>query len=117
MATATREINWTVVLAIGAAAAAVYLLSKTAKLAQSAANAVSSGAANAYLALTLEPPVEVTGSVDDQAGNVLGPISSFNSSHDSAGNTYLAIGGYWYQLGPRDSSGNFTAIATGQAVG
>lgn len=115
-AMARGGINWTLVLGIGAAAGVLYLLHKASSVGKTAVDALSTGIANAYLALTLGPPIAVTGSIDDQAGNVLGPVSSFGSSHDSQGNTYLAINGYWYQMGPRDASGNFTAIPTGQAV-
>jgi hypothetical protein len=113
---AAQGINWTLVLGIAGAAAAVYLLSKASKVAGAAVDTVSTAIANDYIALTQGPPMQAAGSVDDQAGNVLGPIANFNSSHDAQGNTYLAINGYWYQLGPRDASGNFTAIPTGQAV-
>ncbi len=116
MAARAQSINWNFILAAAAAAGAVYLLGKGSKLAKDATNALSSGIATVYETLTLGPAIQATGSIDDQAGNLLGPISSFPASHDSQGNTYLAISGRWYQLGPRDTSGNFTAIPTDQVV-
>ena len=109
-------INWELVLIGIGAVAALYLLHKASGVAAAATNAVSSAIASGIEALTIGPPIQAAGSVDDAAGNALGPISSFNASHDSQGNTYLAIGGEWYMMGPRDASGNFTAIPTGQAV-
>jgi hypothetical protein len=114
--TRAEGINWNVILAVAAGAGALYLLSKLSSAGQVATNAVSSAAADVYNALTLGPPMQVTGSVDDLQGNLLGPIASFPSSHDNQGNTYLAINGAWYQLGPRDASGNFTAIPTGASA-
>jgi hypothetical protein len=75
-----------------------------------AVNSISSGIASAYEALTFGPPIQAAGDVDDLNGNLLGPISSFPAA-SSGGNTYLQINGATYQLGARDSKGNFTAIA------
>lgn len=116
MAARARGTNWELLAIAGAAAAAIYLLWKATGVAKDANNAVSSAIASGVELLTLGPPIAVTGSVDDAAGNVLGPIASFNAAHDSRGNTYLAINGSWYMLGARDARGNFTAIPTGQAV-
>ena len=111
-----RGPNWTLV-ALGAGAIGVlYLLKKTSGVASAATNALASGIASVYEALTFGAPMSVTGSIDDQSGITLGPISSFPAATDSAGNTYLSISGMIYQLGPRDSAGNFTAIPTGQAA-
>lgn len=113
---ARRGINWELVLMVGAAAGVLYLLKKGSQIGAGAIDAVSSGIANAYLALTLAPTIEAAGNLDDQAGHVLGPISGFQAATDQQGNTYLAVNGFWYQMGPRDARGNFTAIPTGQAV-
>lgn len=113
---ARRGVNWNLVLGLGAAVGALYLVKKAYSTATAATDVASSAIAHVIEALTIGPPVQVEGSVDDEAGNLLGPISSFNSAHDSQGNTYLAIGGTWYQLGARDAAGNFTAIPTDQAV-
>ncbi len=101
---------------VGAGVGAIYLLRKAGKIGTQALDEVTSAIASGVEALTLGPPIQAAGSVDDQAGNLLGPIASFPASHDSQGNTYLAIAGSWYQLGPRDANGNFTAVPTGQAV-
>lgn len=113
---ATGGIHWDLVLGLGAAVGIIYVLANLKNAASVATNAVSSAIASGVELLTLGPAIQVTGSIDDQAGNLLGPIASFNSSHDSQGNTYLAINGEWYMMGPRDAAGNFTAIPTGQAV-
>jgi hypothetical protein len=116
-------INWDLIALLGIGIAAVYLISKASSVAEAAAGVVSAAAepvssaiASGIELLTIGPSLQVTGSVDDQSGNDLGPISSFPASHDSQGNTYLAINGQWFMLGARDASGNFTAIPTGQAV-
>lgn len=110
------KVNWNLVLGVGVAAGVLYLLSKGSKTLSTATNAVSSAIASGIELLTIGPPIAAAGSLDDQAGNLLGPISSFPASTDSAGNTYMAVNGAWYMLGPRDAQGNFTAIPTGQAV-
>jgi hypothetical protein len=76
-------------------------------------NALESGIAGAYEALTFGPPITVTGTLAAQSGQVLGPIASFPAATDSSGNTYLNVQGAVYQLGPRNAQGNFTAIPTG----
>lgn len=80
-------------------------------------NAAASAIAMVYEALTFGPPVTVVGTVSDLQGNVLGDVGSFPAAHDSQGNTYLQINGAMYQLGPRDSAGNFTAIPAKYADG
>ena len=101
-------------MGIGVGAVAVIYFLK--KVGGGAVNTIASGIASVYEALTFGPPIAVTGSIDDQSGNLLGPISSFPAATDSQGNTYLSISGMVYQLGPRDAAGNFTAIPTGRAA-
>ena len=105
------------VLLIGAGAvAAYYLFNKVGAAVGVATNAISSATAATIEALTFGPPILVTGSVANQAGQVIGPIANFPASHDAAGNTYLKINGYVYQLGPRLTPGGpFTAIPTAGA--
>lgn len=81
-----------------------------------ATNAISSGIASAYEALTFGPPVNATGTLASQSGQVLGPISSFPATTQN-GNTYLNVNGTTYQLGPRNSAGNFTAIPVASPTG
>lgn len=81
-----------------------------------ALNATSSAIASAYENLTFGPPIEATGTVADENGNVLGPISSFPAMTLN-GITYLQIGGQTYELGPRNAQGNFTAIPPGGSTG
>lgn len=118
MATRTAGgINWELVLMAGAAVGAIYLLRKSFRVGKGAIDAISSGIATAYLDLTMAPNIQAAGVLDDQSGNVLGPIASFPAATDRQGNTYLAVNGFWFQMGPRDAAGNFTAIPTGQATG
>lgn len=102
------SIETLLILGIGGVAA-YYLLSKLSTVGSQATGAVSSGIAKIIENLTFGAPIQATGGLDDQAGNYLGPISSFPAA-TYGGNTYLQVNGATYQLGPRDSSGNFTAI-------
>lgn len=98
-------------LLLGAGAvAAWYLLSKTTQMVGAATGAVSSALASTVEALTFSAPIQVTGYVDSTQGQTLGPIASFPAAHDAQGNTYLLIDGAYYELGPRDAAGNFTAL-------
>lgn len=81
-----------------------------------ATNAVSSGIADLYDTLTFGAPVNATGTLASQSGQVLGPISSFPATTEG-GVTYLQVNGAPYQLGPRNASGNFTAIPVGNPAG
>lgn len=110
-----RRPNWGMWLTLGAVAGGVYwLMTKGAAVASQATNAVASGIANVYESLTFSAPMQAVGNVDDQAGNLLGPLSSFPFAMGSDGNGYLTINGMIYQMGPRDANGNFVAIPTGQ---
>lgn len=102
-------------LILGAGAFAAWYFFKNAF--QPAVNAAASAIATIYEALTFGPPITVIGTVSDLKGNVLGDVGSFPAAHDSQGNTYLQINGAMYQLGPRDSAGNFTAIPAQYAAG
>ena len=77
-----------------------------------ATNSVSSAIATLYEDLTFGPPIAASGTLAAQSGAVFGPISSFPAATDSQGNTYLNVNGAIYELGPRNSAGNFTAIPT-----
>ena len=76
-------------------------------------NAVTSGAANAYVAMTAPPAAQVTG------GSVIMPDgSSFPSSNltsmgiqsSSPGSVTFQSGGQTYQLAPSDAGGNYSAM-------
>ncbi len=89
--------------------AAWFVLSKLSGVASASTNAVSSGIASVIENLTFGPGIQVTGGLDDTAGNYLGPVASFPAATYN-GNTYLQVNGQTMQLGPRDASGNFTAL-------
>lgn len=98
-------------LLLGAGAiAAWWLLDRTTQAVSAATGAVSNALASTVEALTFSAPIQVIGNVDSTSGELLGPISSFPAAHDSQGNTFLLINGAYYELGPRDAAGNFTAL-------
>lgn len=113
---------WLIVLGLGAVALILYEISKGASAVGNAiannpiTQGISSGIADAYVGLTSAPAIAAQGMLASQSGQVLGPVSSFPASTQN-GVTYLNVNGTTYQLGPRNASGNFTAIAVAPAGG
>lgn len=75
-------------------------------------NDVSSALASAFEALTFAPPINATGQLVSQAGEAMGPVSSFPAA-TYGGYTYLNVNGIIYQLGASSTPGDYTAIPTG----
>ena len=113
---------WVIALGLAAVAFIVYEIVKGVNaLPNAIANnpltqALSSGIADAYVGLTSGPTVTATGMLADQLGNELGPISSFPATTQN-GITYLNVEGTTYQLGPRNSAGDFTALPMNAPAG
>lgn len=104
-------LNLLLIAAIGAAA--IYLLNKGTKLAQTATEPLSTAIADAitfWNQLGSGAPIQVLGNVALPDGSVAA-ISSLTWKSDNQGNAYTQWNNGVYELAPRDSNGNFTLQA------
>lgn len=94
---------------VGAALLVVlYITKRVGDAAGAGVDAAASGIANAWISLTMSPPIQVLGSVRFPDGSLV-PLSSLTVKTDKTGGVFTMRGGHLFKLMPHDDSGNWPA--------